>query len=119
MEGPTGCIVQPSPLPLLPSYSLPPFPYSALPFPVLPVFRINDSGTETPAVIRIIVVINHQIQSTIDRRGQGCLAANQEDLRQLPVGLKYVANQRTDTGRRHRIGRCSQDSRRALPSAIS
>src|SRR6185503_17001591 len=95
------------------------FPYSPLPlFPFLSVVGINDAGGETAAVISVVVVVDQQIKSSIDRCGKCCLAADQEDLRRLAVCLKYVTDESAHSRGRYRTPVGAKDRAGTQASAI-
>src|SRR5712671_6338024 len=65
---------------------------------------VSNPHAEAAAVIAIVVVVDSQYQSAIDRHAGAQLAADQIGLAQLAVGHAYVGNQRSRTRRRHRAG---------------
>ena len=90
------------------SFTPSPLPFPCSPVPLLlslelPVVGINDARAEAAAVIRIVIVVHHQVQPAIDGNRQGRLWANVKILRRLTATGNDVTDQSTDTCRRNRI----------------
>src|SRR6185369_5202350 len=96
-----------------------PFPqFLFSPIPLLSVFGIHDASVKAAAVIAIVIVVDGQIKSSIRRSSKRQLATDEKWLNCLAVAGDDVTNQCANARGRHRIDRCSQYSRGALPSAF-
>ena len=51
-------------------------------------YRFSVSDAESPTVVAVVVVINQQIQTTIDRRGPRQRAADEERLTVLAIYVR-------------------------------